>query len=190
MQFDGNASFSILKEPKCLRRRLHLLRALFQKEEVSTTDLATLMAVAQCLLHFASRCHPAQLEGIPPVRAVEPAARRFLIVDALWSICTVVGSEMNQSQWWGRLMKHTEIPKSLLSNPPSGAPFSHRRFFLISISNALEEFRHGKRPSPEEVVALKRIIFCDSKFSSRFSNRAWYQWRKDDEDHRRATGAS
>lgn len=168
------------------------MRTLFLEEEISEAGMLSLMSTVQFLLRFAARWSPSQLEGLPPYQGIEPAARGFLVVDALWDICSVVGPEMNQAQWWERLMTHTAVPQSLVSYPLSfgGVSNADRRPFLTSLRNALEDFRQGRRPSPEVVVALKRAIFCDPKFHFRFRDPLWDPWRSDDEDYRRTTGES
>lgn len=150
--------------------------------------MQSLMSTAQFLLRLAVRWNPLQLEGLPPYQATEPAARRFLVVDALWNICSVVGPKMNQVQWWGRLMAHAAIPSSLISYPLPRSSVDRRPFFAL-LHKALEEFRQGRRPSAEVIVELKRKIFCDPRFHARFREQMWDPWRSDDEDYRRTTGA-
>lgn len=152
--------------------------------------MAQLTSIAERLLRFAAQWHPTQLEGTPPYNAIQHAARRFLVVDGLWNICVVVGPKMNRNQWWERLMAHVSVPQSLASYPLPDGSYVDWRPFLALLRHALEDFRQGKRPSPEVIVALKRMIFCDPKFHVRFRERPWDPWRRDDEDYKLKTGES
>lgn len=187
LTFDGIAPLRIAGRIKRLRTVFFSVRTLFLKEELNEAEVATLMSLAESLLRFAAEWNPSQLEGLPPFRVMEPAARRFLVVDALWNICSVVGPKMNQAQWWDRLMTHTTIPESVVSYPLLSSHVDWRPF-LAFVRNAVEDFRHWRRPSAEVVVALKRKIFCDPRFHPRFRDPLWGPWRFDDEDYWRATG--
>lgn len=188
--FNGNTAFSIPGEPSRLGEGLLSLRALLLKEELSEAEVKKVMSMAPSLLHFVSTWSPSQLEKLRPFDAINPVACRFLVVDALWSICSVVGPNMNQAEWWDRLMEHVAIPESLVSYPLFAGAANDWRPFLASARDALEVFRRGRRPSPEAVVALKREILCNPGFHRRFKGRLWEPWRKDDEDYRRKTGES
>lgn len=185
---DGIALFSLLKRPPCLVDTLLSLRTLFLKEELSEIETASLMSIAQSLLQIAAQWNPLQLENSPVCRALEPAARRFLVVDSLWNISLVLGPKINKAQWWGRLMTHVALPQKIVSYPAFPYVYADMRLFLASLHKTLEEFRHQRRPSAEVIVAVKRMIFCDARFRTRFRNHVWGPWRSDDEEYRRLTG--
>lgn len=179
--FDGNLPLSNESQPRELSRWLATLREVFAKNTLSTNDLMTLRDTAYFLLHHASRWSPADFDKLTPHTTLEQAARRFLVADGVWCICAVVGPAMNQKQWWDRFIDHVVISETAVEQ----FFFKHRidrRPLMRRFRNAIEEYRQRRRPEAEEIVSLKRTIFCNSRFHHRFRAPPWDAWRQDDED--------
>lgn len=187
--FDGDQAFRFTYKPAHLVKRLNTLRQIFAKETLCEDDLKILKGVAYSLLHHASFWSASDFEAAVPFRAVELAARRFLVADGLWCICALVGTAMNPAQWWDRFIAHAAIPESAAEVPlyrdqPNWRPMVGR------FRHAIEQYRQRRRPAAAEVVDLKRAIFCDPGFHYRFRSYVWDPWRKDDEDFKRGSGTS
>lgn len=184
--FDGKLALQSDKKPKNLAKKLGLLRELFAKDRLELNNIESLMITASSLLSYAAQWKPEDLEGISPARVAEPAACRFLVTDALWNICETIGPNMNKFQWWDQFIAHVRIPESAVKYPlPPGN--SDWRPFLEKFRNAIELFGRRIRPEARAIVELKRAIFCNPGFHSRFTRRQWDPWREDDEIFRRSS---
>lgn len=105
---------------------------------------------------------------------LEPIVRRFLVADALLSVCEVVGPAMEKEKWWAEdLLPTLNVPKGD-ENPTTLLGILYRRFF-----NALELYKQSKRPSPKEVVELKQFVFHFESKGWDFNERRWDAWRID-----------
>lgn len=185
--FNAAQAFVDTHRPADLSKKLGTLRELFAKQTLCADDLKILMSVAYTLLHHASRWSAYDFEGTAPFRAVEKAARRFLVADGVWCICAVMGAAMNPAQWWDQFIAHVAIPESaahciLAKDQPNWRPMIGR------FRRAIEQYRRRRRPEAAEIVDLKRAIFCNPRFHYSFRNGMWDSWRQDDEDFKRGSG--
>lgn len=184
--FDGRLALQSTTEPKHLAKKLLLLREVFAQDRVSSNNINLLVLLANDLLNYAAQLHPTDLEGNSPAQVVMPVARRFLLADALWCICEVVGPSMKKDQWWNLFISNIKITESVVEQ--RRVESNSWRPLIGRLRDAVELFGQGVRPTPQEIVHLKRAIFCGPNIPPRFKNREWHPWRKDDENYRRGSG--
>lgn len=184
--FDGLTALNHTGNPKKLVLRLSILRNIFAKDHLNLEDIQLLRCNAYYLLQYASQWDPKKLEKKTPSRVVEAAARRFLVTDSVWCVIQLLGPAMNRDQWWNRFMAHVVNPESPINYPLRiGTP--DWRPLIKQFRDAIELYGQGIRPAALVVVNLKRLIFCDSRFSAPFRRATWNPWREDDDEFKRTS---
>ncbi|KAL8443155.1 hypothetical protein Emed_006939 [Eimeria media] len=160
---------------------LHPVRTLLNKERLTADEMLDLMFHTKYLLGYAERYLNQPVPVNRPFRLVLNLARRFLLMDIAWSICEINGPSMNTSAWWPAFAE-------LVANPVPAPPHtsfvedlsSAKRFLASRILAALEKYRMGIRPPAEDVVLIKREIFCYSNSPLALSDQFFLIWREDD----------
>lgn len=163
--------------------KLRKLRELLAKDFLSSNDVFSLSSMAGELLRFAAWTQANELRGECSANLVGPLSRRFLVLDALISICEVVGPAMNKEQWWGKLMEtmSLSLPQDVASLRTRYGIATHDWVPLVRrIVAAIGIYREGRRPPPREVVEIKQEIFCKPIVHREFRSSMWNPWREDD----------
>ncbi|KAL8430655.1 hypothetical protein ACSSS7_005790 [Eimeria intestinalis] len=110
-------------------------------------------------------------------------ALRFLLADTLWCASQVLGDSFKRDSWWGPLM----AKMLAISNP--WPPEKSKRMrqgrakleLVQAVTQVLDIYRAGQRPGPDEVVQIKRMIFCAADRLTAFEQSLWDPWREADE---------
>ncbi|CDJ54083.1 hypothetical protein EBH_0020700 [Eimeria brunetti] len=154
------------------------VRELLIKQQLRPNEIQSLILLAEQLVKAVCNMGKFSHNFLAPHRVREPAARRFLIADALWGISEVVGPLMRKDDWWNEVMDR------LLLIPPMSITMrkmeSDGSDMVIRIIAALRVYQGGRRPPPREVIELKRMIFCSPKSPYMFRSPAFDKFREDD----------
>lgn len=167
-----------------LAKKLLKLRELFAKDRIGRTEVNLLLITADELLNYAGRLHPDDVKGLNPLKVVTRFARRFLLADAIWCICKVVGPSMNKNSWWNQFISHLMLSEEVVTK---FSPSSSHWPLVCRLQKAMEMFRQGIRPSAAEIVSLKRAIFCGPSTPFGVDGNSWRAWRKDDDEFERGS---
>lgn len=163
---------------KRLSQVLLPVRWLLLKPTLARAELQHLRVLACDLIRSVVSMGRFKRKKIRTCHIQESLARRFLIADALWSICHVVGPPMEMARWWDWLMDRLlDLPELTMS---SRFNRNSRDVFVTKLLSALSVYRAGRRPSARAVVLLKRSTFCKKNSPLLFRRREYDMWREDD----------
>lgn len=114
-------------------------------------------------------------KNVVPADLVRERGTKFLVFDALHSAAQVAG--LGVPPWWQRA---TEVALKDLSVPeePRGGR-SNLRWLAKQLNAALQKYKDGGFPSPEEVMQLKRLLFCGDESPGYFLRPEWQPWKDD-----------
>ncbi|CDJ35951.1 uncharacterized protein EMH_0046740 [Eimeria mitis] len=159
-------------------KTLASIRQLLVKEQLTADELQSLIDLAAKVVKNVYNMGKFR-KGLVPLREVrEHVMRRFIIADALWGICEVVGPSMRKEEWWKQVME------KLLLFPSASVTSGHMqtgRFQVVRrFVAALQMYREGRRPAPREVIELKREVFCSPEAPPPFRSREYDIFRDDD----------
>lgn len=149
-----------------LSQTLTSIQVLLTKEQLLPGDLQSLIMLAEQLVKHVNSMGFCINERVPTWKMREPIIRRFLVADALWSICAVVGAPMQKADWWKQVMDR------ILSFPKvetSRKYMANRCFRVFNwMVAALRMYRDGNRPAASWIIPLKWEIFCSPQAPSLF----------------------
>ncbi|KAL8269278.1 hypothetical protein Esti_006792 [Eimeria stiedai] len=158
-----------------LPRMLSSLQTLLAKPSLNEEEVTWLHIIAQELVHYARCRMTTAIGGLMASTFDLPLMKRFLVADALWSACQVLGPSVGKGLWWNELMD------DMLADPLDWSPVNRRRTARRGhVNRVLAAFRHyraGERPSAREVVEIKHTIFCLKRSAYYFRRRVWNLWR-------------
>ncbi|KAL8272615.1 hypothetical protein Esti_003504 [Eimeria stiedai] len=158
-----------------LPRMLSSLQALLAKPSLNEEEVTWLHIIAEELVHHARCRMTTAIGGLMASTFDLPLMKRFLVADALWSACQVLGPSMGKGLWWNDLMN------DMLADPLNWSPVNRRRTARRGhVNRVLAAFRHyraGERPSAREVVEIKHTIFCRKRSAYYFRRPVWNLWR-------------
>ncbi|CDJ53632.1 hypothetical protein EBH_0007990 [Eimeria brunetti] len=150
------------------------IRELLIKPQLHHDELQSLMDLGGLLVRNVFTLGKFLKEAYMPYQLTEPLARRFVIADTLWCICEVIGPPMMKAYWWDHVMTRLfDIPafeEGVDLNPDH---------FVSRLISALKVYVTGGRPGPEQVIELKREIFCSQRSPYLFRSSAFDGWRHD-----------
>ena len=165
-----------------LSYKLAAVQQIFSKPRLSTHDFHALFGSAYELVSYAAKVLNRKLAGRDAYSVVGPLARRGLVLDSLWGICYVVGTALHKGQWWDKLMAKITVPTAV-DQLGVRKGYGHARLALVKrLVSAIDVCRTGKRPPPQELVEIKRAIFCGPVVHRDFTSPMWEPWRQDDKD--------
>ncbi|KAL8442427.1 hypothetical protein Emag_006465 [Eimeria magna] len=158
-----------------LPRMLNSLQKFLAKTSLTKEEALALQKQAEELFHHAQHSMTDPIGGTMASKFDVPMSKRFLAADLLWSVCKVLGPSMKKEHWWNQLMD------KMLADPHHWPPADRRRTargqHVNRLLAAFRLYRAGERPAAQEVVEIKRAIFCGSKAPYFFRKRAWDSWR-------------
>ncbi|KAL8440887.1 hypothetical protein Emag_007644 [Eimeria magna] len=105
----------------------------------------------------------------------------FIILDAVVSARQILGPKMVPERWWPSFV--ASIPtESYLPESPTLPRIAERYTYQLikRLRPALKLLMAGIRPSVEDVVSIKRLLFCSQKSLAYFKGARWNAWRDDE----------
>ncbi|CDJ68435.1 hypothetical protein, conserved [Eimeria necatrix] len=156
------------------------LRRLFAKSILNQEDTDTLVRTVEGLVDVIWTQMQNRTMPIRPSLAVAALGHAFLAFDYI--VCTVqlLGDAMQVPLWWGKFISAFDISydhqrgRKRQLRPGLNAQFAHR------LLNALNIYKTGTRPNVEEVVELKRLLFCFPHSPRPFRASQYNPWREDE----------
>lgn len=160
-----------------IAEKLHPIRTLLLKQQLSATEMQLLLKYGQRLISYAQKFLTKKIAAAKLSHAIEPLSRRFLVADALWCICSVLGPAMQKEKWWAQLLE--KMANGLTARLQMEVLIAKDPFFCKLLA-AMHLYRKGKRPSAKTVVLLKQSIFRPARSTREFKKPRWDPWRRDD----------
>ncbi|KAL8450079.1 hypothetical protein Emed_002661 [Eimeria media] len=173
------------------RRQVHLLRRireLFLKDVLDQTETDRLVTLAESL---ASQMSVAMTFGVSqkrPYLACEQLGRRFLSMNAIYSISKTLNAGWEQDDWWKELTQRipAEYRPNVYVSPADQTDFNMRLVF--DLVKAINLYKSGLSPTDEDVIDLKRRLFCMQQSPYFLKDACWKPWRDDEKAWQKRRG--
>ncbi|KAL8276027.1 hypothetical protein Esti_000143 [Eimeria stiedai] len=160
---------------------LHFMRNLLTRPTITRAQAEVLILCSEELVGHLWRFHRTPVDGRKPSHTAYLLARRFLCLEALFTVIQILGPAMHAESWWPKLME--AIPTDVDFATPVLKPKIVESVSLAErLSSALASMKRGIRLSLEETVKLKRWLFKEATIKLGFQGPKWDPWRKDDPD--------
>ncbi|KAL8436949.1 hypothetical protein ACSSS7_001313 [Eimeria intestinalis] len=158
---------------------LSIIRMLLTRPSITPEEAEELIKSCEELVTCLLRFHTGPVDGRKPSRVAYVLARRFLSLEALFTVIQILGPAMRAELWWSDLV--SAIPTEVYFPKPPRKPKVLEGVLLAKrLSSALASLKSGVRPSLEETIAIKRMIFKEGSIELGFSESRWDAWREDD----------
>ncbi|CDJ59279.1 hypothetical protein, conserved, partial [Eimeria maxima] len=159
---------------------LQKARQLLALEVVDVSDMMEMAVVAAELIEHAYHYECQDLSRHHTFRAVKRLGVRFLILDAVVSILTVLRQTPDPKLW----ERFTDAISDAAPPPTERANFAARTLFFThltqKLSSAIQLLKRAQRPEPAELLKIKRMLFCSEYSPSGLKQREFDSWRADD----------
>ncbi|CDJ52209.1 hypothetical protein EBH_0047780 [Eimeria brunetti] len=166
-----------IRNPVPLLQRAH---DLLLQEVLLPGHVGDLARVAEDLIVHAVNYQQQDLSQLQASRVVERMGMRFLVLDAVVSAFIVIGQEPEEEPW--KLLTNAishAVPRPAQVRPATGRPnVSSNR--VQELTRAMQILKTGKRPNPEDLLSIKRMLFCSPSCPLGFRKDEFDRWREDD----------
>ncbi|KAL8441573.1 hypothetical protein Emag_007066 [Eimeria magna] len=183
--FNTVRAFSTIGCPSA-HPHLSSIHNLLTRLSITPGQAEVLISACEDLVTYLWRFHRTPADGRRASNAANILARRFLCLEAIFTVIQVIGPAMRAELWWSMLL--SAIPTEVHYSTPI------RRQQIIEcvrlaqrLSSALASLKRGIRPTPDETIAIKRMLFKQASIRLGFAEPRWDAWRKDDPDEPPAT---
>ncbi|CDJ60992.1 hypothetical protein, conserved [Eimeria maxima] len=159
---------------------LEQVRRLFANRVLDLQQMKELRDIGQLLVGHAYYHQQDDLSNHQTYRMVHRLGIRFLVLDAVVSICIVLRQTPAADDWKAFVgaISHSPPPPT-----PRGMALCRSSFFTClvnELSMAIQTLKTGRRPSPSDLVRIKRMLFCSEYSPPRLKEEDFDGWRKDD----------
>ncbi|CDJ58310.1 hypothetical protein EMWEY_00015000 [Eimeria maxima] len=159
---------------------LHKAHKLLSQEVLVDTHMMELAQIAEDLVGNAMHFQGQDLSQHQTYRAVERLAIRFMLLDVVVSTLMILEQKPDPGQW----KRFAEAISDAAPDPATTANYTQRALFSLSLAQELGRgiriLKTGKRPHPDELVKIRRMLFCSPLSPARFRERDFDHWRLED----------
>ncbi|CDI87859.1 hypothetical protein EPH_0065150 [Eimeria praecox] len=156
------------------------LRKLYAQETLNQKDADLLVNAVERLVTtswLGSRREP---KGPLPLFIVEVLGDYIITFDAIVCAIQLLGEHMQLPLWWDKYIESFDTEYILYAHEPRGGKKARfHRHLAERFMAALNIYKQGLRPHLQEVIALKKLLFCTSFGAHRYKHPRWDPWRKD-----------
>lgn len=173
------ASFRLLR--RFPHDQLEKCRVLLKKEQLTASELKTLLRATERLVGYATGSMPTTVPKKTMVAAIEALGTILLVLDALFCAAEVLGESSRRNSWWTDVVRHIKRVKYSRRVRPS-----KKNEVAEMLDSALNYYRRCVRPPARFLICVKEVLFeqfCEMKFNST----SWDAWRRDILEWRQAT---
>ncbi|CDI75844.1 hypothetical protein EPH_0006410 [Eimeria praecox] len=155
-------------------------RRLFMKDALNQVDVNLLGGnVEELAIASASRAR-ATKRMANPLHGVLTIGRQFLIFDAMVSALHILGIAPASCTWWKAFI---ECFDTNFRYPNRRGRWRDSGRVITDLANRMLDaifiYKRGKRPAPEEIIDIKRVLFFSPYTHIRFRASIWDPWRSD-----------
>ena len=160
--------------PLCLQ-----VHDIFLRETVTPTGVEWVIKLTEEVVSHGIYKQRRPLDRLIPSVAVSMLGRRFLLFELVLSVFQLMG-ETPSGPWWETLKN--SVPHIYKSDDrlSSDQPSLFNLKLIQDLSNALEIMKSGRRPPNDQIIYLKRQLFCLPSSPRQFQAPIWNAWREDD----------
>ncbi|KAL8450080.1 hypothetical protein Emed_002662 [Eimeria media] len=165
------------------RRHVQLLRhireILTKHPMINQQQVNALVFLAEQLAnHMHNMMLVADMEGKSPYGTTNLLGRRVLVFDSLYSISIALNVPWPQQAWWRSLAERAYPNLDVTSYCKNAHAFYVK--LIQDMLKALDLFRNGLRPAEEDLIDIKRRLFCSASTTYYLRTSSWDEWREDD----------
>lgn len=181
-QFSMERAFSATYPHKRRDQVFGTFHRLFALPSLNAGHVEELMRAAEGVANYATKKMGSHKAYDMPSHAVAKLGRYFLMFDCLVCTLELLGDSMVPWEWWEEFTKLFDTEERF---PPPTENTRQKVAFAMELSNRLSEalaiYKTGKRPPLQDIIEIKRMLFC-SRFSPQpFQEPMWEPWRQDNE---------
>ncbi|CDJ29844.1 LOW QUALITY PROTEIN: uncharacterized protein EMH_0053200 [Eimeria mitis] len=177
-RFDWEAALQSSAFPRKVPQKLLEIQKILRKRVLSQDDANKLKKLASDLLMFAVSTKESRLVRVSCGDLIAPLSFRFLVAEALWCACEILGPAAEKHHWWDSAMDQLTASPLFQGSSESEKCVKSEQFVLQLIA-ALSVYRKGDRPSPQEVMSIKKTMFGPPPVHFCFTAMVWDWWRRD-----------
>ncbi|KAL8426963.1 hypothetical protein Efla_004516 [Eimeria flavescens] len=166
----------------CPALPLLTIRRLLLKPSLDSEELQVLLNAAESLVNIYRRVRTPLQRGMNfPVKLVRRLSVDVLVLDALVSIRYILREKLRMEEWWPSFAQlfETEVRFSLRNRRRAQANLER----LNILKDAIKVYKTGVRPSHQQIIKVKRMIFDPDSPEHLFTRHTYDVWREDDENH-------
>lgn len=164
---------------RCSHMLLHDIRELLLRPSLDFVGVSALMAAAEGLVAYTVQRMAPPTVTLSPAEYVRNWGRRFLVLNAAHSATRVVGTGV--PPWWQYCV--FTLLKDLESRPlKETRRCSANNRVAAHLFHALMMYKRGSAPSDNDVILIKRALFCKKSAPACFRTSEWNAWREDDKN--------
>lgn len=152
---------------------LSRMQVLLSQETLDAKDAAMLLDLVEQTVAHCMYYQRADVSLSKHYFAAETLAMRFLLLEAATAGLQVLGQKAPDYTW-------RQLAQAMPHEYVSGKPTKRLTFMEAArkLSKAVERLKTGVRPSDDEIVQMKMMIFCDEPKMQRYQAPAFAAWRK------------
>ncbi|CDJ37907.1 hypothetical protein, conserved [Eimeria tenella] len=158
------------------------LRQLLTRNSLDQAGTETFMDALERLIDIVWTQAQGRSQQRRPAVAVSVLGKDFLAMDFIISAIQLFGEAMELSSWWERFVGGFRTNYYFHGG---GSVRPRVRNYNTQLANrllsAIRIYKQGLRPSLEEVIALKRMLFCSPSAPKPFTEYSYDAWRHDEE---------
>ncbi|KAL8445260.1 hypothetical protein Emag_005149 [Eimeria magna] len=159
---------------------LRKIRELLLKNQLDQGEADRLILLAEGLANQMSVAMSFIVSEKRPYLACEQLGRRFLSLNALYCISKTLNLDWEKQEWWreftGRIP--AEYRSHFYVSPADQTDFNIR--LASDLVDAIGLYKSGQSPSEDEVIDLKRRLFCMQQSPYFLKDSSWKPWRDDE----------
>ncbi|CDI84526.1 hypothetical protein, conserved [Eimeria acervulina] len=162
---------------------LKALRTWFLQRSICKLEAMKMFDVAQRLASRTVLSMVAPVDGLRPAVAAESLGRRFLAFNAVYGALQVLGPTSELRKAWEAMILSVPTTYSHTPRCPIEGKYGFHYTLAKQLSEALELYKLGGAPTDEDIIEIKRKLFCTELSPKRFREASWSLWRKDDREY-------
>ncbi|KAL8443909.1 hypothetical protein Emed_006504 [Eimeria media] len=164
------------------------MRELFLKPKLNAFHVENLLTTVESLIYHVRHKMSHRRKGDSPRDAVAKYALYFLICDAIVCARELLGPAMVPELWWDDFFSRIDISFVPAIPRIKRLPAVAYNLNMVDrLRNAVRICKTGIRPSKQEVLELKRLLFFSPHKPENLSRARWNAWRNDDREFRESS---
>ncbi|CDJ67354.1 hypothetical protein, conserved [Eimeria necatrix] len=164
--------------------RLKIVRSLLSLPVLHAPDANFLIFTTAELALRALTTMRSSAAMLRPSMAVRALGRRFLVFNTVHSVLAIVGKNPQLEGLWGKIIRL--VPTMYTREPPEILRGKNKFLYLLAkqLEEALQLYKEGSGPSEEQIIDIKRKLFCSDYSPGCFRSSPWDPWREDDAQYK------
>ncbi|CDJ65545.1 hypothetical protein, conserved [Eimeria necatrix] len=161
---------------------MRTLRQLLIRKSLDQAGAEALMDALEKLVDIIWTQAQGRTQQRRPAVAVSLLGKDFIAMDFIVSAIQLFREAMELNSWWGKFISGFRT-NYYFHGAGSVRPRvrNHNTQLVNRLLSAMRIYKQGLRPSLDEVIALKRMLFCSPSAPKPFTEHYYDAWRHDDD---------